>query len=395
MLRLFSIALSLVCCFVAIGQGWSDEDIERLQQFSLDRLPAVSDPSNKYLHNKKAIAFGKKLFSEKGLSSNGEVACSSCHIQKYQFTDNRQLALGLRKGFRNTSTLVNVGYQQWFFADGSKDSLWAQVLSSIENPSEQNFTRAEMMHFIANSSVYRRMYENTFDNKLPNSSELERLPIKAGPNGNLQSLIAWKKISKDQRHQVNRMFTNIGKAIAAYVATIQVPETRFDDFIHDLKTNRSSKQLTASEQRGFKVFLRQDVACTNCHSGPLFSNKAFHNIATGIPGKDNGRSEVIDGVVRDEFNCFSQYSDAKPSDCTELKYINRDKHQLTGSYKTSTLRGIGKTAPYMHDGRFSTLNNVIHHYEATSQLSADTTDLSPFKLSEQERQDLVNFLLTL
>ena len=97
--------------------------------------------------------------------------------------------------------------------------------------------------------------------------------------------------------------------------------------------------------------------------------------------------------MRDEFNCLSIYSDAKAEECVELNYINRDKHRLTGTYKTATLRSISKTSPYMHDGRFKTLNEVINHYVLVSQ--SENNDLTSISLNKQQRNDLVNFLLTL
>lgn len=108
----------------------------------------------------------------------------------------------------------------------------------------------------------------------------------------------------------------------------------------------------------------------------MFSNKTFHDTGTGIPGKDNGRSEVVESVVRDEFNGLSPYSDSIPQECAELNYITRDRHQLSGTYKTSTLRSIKSTAPYMHDGRFDSLNEVIKHYISMSQKNPRSTGLT-------------------
>jgi len=100
-------------------------------------------------------------------------------------------------------------------------------------------------------------------------------------------------------------------------------------------------------------------------------------------------------VIRDEFNCLSPYSDADPEQCLELKYIKKDKHELAGTFKTSTLRNIGKTAPYMHDGRFANLQEVINHYITVSQSKKVFTDLPPINLTDQQQKDLINFLLTL
>ena len=391
--------LFLISIPIANAQTWTETEIQNIQKFSIKSLQSPVDSSNKYLNKLKAINFGKTLFNDVRLSSNGKVSCSSCHLEKYAFTDNKKLAIGLRQGFRNTSTLLNVGQHHWFFADGAKDSLWAQALSSIENPAEQNFTRMEMVHLISSNKNYRKQYQQLFGehlpDQLPTQSQLDLLPAKAGPNTELKGLIAWKKLSKVQRSNTNTVFTNIGKSIAAFVSTIKSKATRFDHFADGLEANKKSVDLTASEQRGLRLFLSQESGCANCHSGPLFSNKTFHDIGTGIPGKDNGRSEVIESLVRDEFNCLSKYSDAEPEQCIELNYINRNKHQLNGTYKTSTLRGIKSTAPYMHDGRFDNLSKVIKHYVSTSQGKPKKTDLAPINLTEKQQADLVNFLLTL
>jgi cytochrome c peroxidase len=403
MYKFVFLSFLLINIQVAFAETWSEDEVYKIQSFTLKTLPKAIDNSNKYLNNQDAISFGKALFNDTRLSSNGDLACTSCHIEKYAFTDNRKLAFGLREGFRNTSTLLNISQQHWFFADGAKDSLWSQALSSIENPAEQNFTRMEVMHLISTDVNYRKQYQKIFGDKLLKETALGVLPLKAGPNAQLKDLIAWKNLSGVERKRINKVFTDIGKSIAAFVSKINSQPTRFDYFADELldKTNAISNgtkkfsHLNLAEKRGLRLFLSPKSGCSNCHSGPLFSNKTFHNIGTGIPGKDNGRSEIIESLVRDEFNCLSQYSDAKPEQCLELNYINRDKHQLTGTYKTSTLRSIKDTGPYMHDGRFSNLGDVIKHYVSTSQMKLKKTDLTPLSLNEKEQADLVSFLLTL
>ncbi|MEH6455363.1 MAG: cytochrome c peroxidase [Cocleimonas sp.] len=395
MKKIFFLLLIFINIQSAHAQNWTEAEIRKIQTFSLNSLPSPEDPSNKYLNDQGAINLGNTLFNDKRLSSNGNVSCSSCHIEKYAFTDNKKLAIGLREGFRNTSTLLNAAQHHWFFADGAKDSLWAQALSSIENPAEQNFTRMEMMRLISTDKNYRKQYQQIFFQKLPDQLQLNSLPSKAGPNAKLNDLIAWKKLNKVQRHQINRVFTNVGKSIAAFVSTIKPKSTRFDSFADELSSDVKNTHLSEPEQRGLRLFISQKSGCANCHSGPLLSNKTFHNIGTGIPGKDNGRSEVVESLVRDEFNCLSSYSDAKSKQCLELNYINRDKHQLTGAYKTSTLRSISKTGPYMHDGRFDNLSEVIKHYISESKKTPRNTDVSPLNLSEKDQVDLISFLLTL
>ncbi len=231
---------------------------------------------------------------------------------------------------------------------------------------------------------------------MPTLTALKNYPDKAGPNGDLSQLKAWKKLSRLQKDITNTVTSNIGKAIASYVTSIKTEPTRFDSFVKELSLQGHSNKLNASEQRGLKLFKSAQTGCINCHSSPIFSNKSFHNIGTGILAQDNGRSEVIDAVIRDPFNCLGKYSDAKPEQCMELKYAATNKHGLAGMFKTPTLRNLKLTAPYMHDGRFKSLSNVVNYYASfNSKEKADTVDLPVVKLSKKEQQDLVNFLLTL
>ncbi len=379
----------------SFAQDWTQNEIEKISNFSLKSLGNPVDPSNKYLDDLGIIGFGKTLFNDARLSSSNKVSCATCHIESSAFTDKRNLAIGLRQGFRNTPSLLNAAQHNWFFADGAKDSLWAQALNSIENPAEQNFSRIELLHFISGNQKYRNQYKQLFKRKLPTLAELSQLPKKAGPNAKLDELVAWKKLTRIQKDMANRIFVNIGKSIAAYVSTLKSKPSRFDLFAEELAVKGKSEILINSEQRGLKLFIGPKSGCANCHSGPLFSNKEFHNIGTGIRAKDNGRSEVIESVFRDEFNCLGKFSDAKPDQCVELKYINRNKHRFSGAFKTSSLRGIKNTAPYMHDGRYASLDKVVDHYIRISKLQPQQTDLPTVDLSEEQQADIVSFLLTL
>lgn len=382
------------------AEQWSNADLQQLKQFSFKNIPLHSrDPSNGVLNNPNAIKLGELLFNDVRLSKNKKIACTSCHIKALAFTDNRKVAQGMRLGSRNTPSLLNTAEQNWFFWDGRKDSLWAQVLDSIENPAEHGFTRVEMLHFISNNQAYRKQYQQIFSQQshlLPTQATLKEYPKKAGPESDIDHLIAWKKLSKEQKHSVNRVFTNIGKVIAAFVSTIKNKPSRFDRFIDEVSKKGESSVLNQSEQNGLKIFMSQDTGCTNCHRGGLLSNGEFHNIGTGIRGRDNGRSEVVDAVIRDKFNCLGKFSDAKPEECLELKYANNYKHVLAGAYKTPSLRNLSKTAPYMHDGRFSNLKDVVDYYASIDKEKAKEIDLPPIKkMSDAEKADLVNFLLTL
>ncbi len=395
----FTILLLHWCIFShtsAVAEvSFTEAEKQQIISLALDQLPKPIDPSNQYLNNPTAIQLGEKLFNDNNLSSNKLVSCATCHISEKAFTDNKTIAFGQRKGFRNTPSILNSAQHNWLFADGSKDSLWAQAIMSIENPAEQNFTRVELLHYLVSKPSYKSLYKQIFKQDLEKQLSLQAFPKAAGPNSKLENMITWKKMAKGQRDITNKVITNVGKAIAAYVSSLRSEKTRFDNFVEELKEKGTSRVLTDTEQRGLKLYLSQKSGCINCHNSAFFSNKEFHNIATGIPGKDNGRSEILDAVRLDEFNCLGEYSDAKREDCLELRYMKTNKHALSGAYKTPSLRNISKTSPYMHDGRYKSLQEVLEHYNNIDVDNAKEVGLAPIDLNKDDQNAIVEFLMTI
>jgi cytochrome c peroxidase len=152
---------------------------------------------------------------------------------------------------------------------------------------------------------------------------------------------------------------NLRNAIATFERTLVSPPTRFDRWIEG-----DEKALTRDEIAGFRLFAGK-AQCRNCHSGWAFTDYAFHDI--GLPGEDRGRGAVL-----------------------RLEAVEH-------AFKTPTLREIGRSAPYMHDGSLATLDQVLRHYESRvikrPTLSADVP--RRLELSDRERQQLVAFLGTL
>ena len=160
-----------------------------------------------------------------------------------------------------------------------------------------------------------------------------------------------------------------------------------------------NQSLTQDEVAGLKLFLNQGN-CTQCHNGPLLTNHGFHSI--GIPnpaGKppDIGRFSGAQQVISDEFNCLGRYSDAQPAECEELRFIKVQSPELMGAFKVPSLRNVSETAPYMHAGQFTSLSEVLDHYnQAPSQLGpTGHTDIVPLGLSQLELDQLAAFLKTL
>ncbi len=152
--------------------------------------------------------------------------------------------------------------------------------------------------------------------------------------------------------------------------------------------------LTPEEVAGLRLFISK-AQCINCHNGPLFTDNYFHN--TGVPARaglppDIGRAKGAQQVRDNEFNCLSRYSDARPEDCPELRFMIATGAELEGAFKPSSLRSIAKTSPYMHAGHFASLQEVLEHYNRAPAAPVGDTELKPLNLSVTELAHLEAFL---
>lgn len=377
-----------------VANPWTPNQWSLIQSLSLANLPALTDPSNRYLGNPQAIQLGSELFFDKRLSANGQVSCASCHQPEKFFSDGLTTAQALGTGTRNTPSLLGVAWNQWFFWDGRKDSLWSQALAPFEDPKEHNFARTDLAKLVLTDPNYQQKYQSLFSS-LPRIDEIKAWPLDARPSGSIEQIKTWKALSDQERHTIDTTFTNLGKSIAAYVSTLQPVETRFDQYVADLTAGKATKQLNETELAGLRLFIEPKQQCLNCHSGPLFTNQFFHNIGTGEMGKDTGRAAIVDQVRFDRFNCLGKFSDAPKEACTKLQYMQRNRHQLIGAYKTPSLRNVGNTAPYFHNGSQSNLADVLDHYINSQDIQAGRADLKPISLTDDEKSALLAFLQTL
>jgi len=207
-------------------------------------------------------------------------------------------------------------------------------------------------------------------------------------------------MSDQQRDAVNRVFSNIGKAIAAFERSIMPPQTRFDRFAVDLATGAEPKggdAFSIQEMLGLKLFIGK-ANCVTCHNGPRFTDNSFHN--TGVPPVvdlplDRGRIDAVGQVEADPFNCLGAFRDGEASACGELRFMVKDAPQLIRAYKTPSLRGAATRPPYMHAGQFSSLDEVVAHYAKAAPSVEGVSEIHPLELSDRERAALVAFLKTL
>lgn len=389
-------AAVLVACAAATSSGrrWTAEEVETIRSLWIGELePLPADPSNRYADDSAAVALGHQLFFDTRLSSNGKVACATCHLPGRQFQDDAPLASGVGTTTRRTMPIAGTAYSPWMFWDGRKDSQWAQALGPLESPVEHGGTRAQYAHVIAEH--YREAYERVFG-PLP---DLARVPRVAGPVEDAAARAAWEALSAEDREKVTEVFVNVGKAIAAYERRLQPGATRFDRYAERLGPDGRAPAgiLTPDEEAGLRLFIGK-ANCTQCHNGPRFTDDHFHN--TGVPAapslpEDLGRAAGAKQVLRDEFNCRSAWSDAEPHQCTELEFMVPEGEELIRAFKTPSLRGAADRAPFMHAGQIATLAQVIDHYDRAPRAPAGTTELRPLGLSREERAQLEAYLRTL
>lgn len=384
---------------------WTPDQVGVLASLSLDKLPAAPrDPSNAADGQAAAIALGRALFNDSRFSRDGSVSCSSCHAPDKQFQDGLPVAKGVGVGTRRAMPIVGTGHNSWFFWDGRKDSLWAQALGPLEDRVEHGGNRARYARLL--QTHYKAQYQAVFGPM----ATLEGVPSDASPLGTAEEQLAWQSMTAGQRANVDRVFSNMGKAIAAYEKSLTYGESRFDRYARAIAANDANgrSELTAQEVNGLRVFIGNGQ-CVTCHNGPLLTDQAFHN--TGVPprdsaGPDRGRAAAVAKVQADPFNCLGPFSDARPEQCSELRFIVTDDPALEGAFKTPSLRNVAMRPPYMHAGQFATLEQAVNHYMQSpaavlghSELARGKGDThaerKPIRLSQEEARDLVAFLATL
>lgn len=389
----FTIALESPRGDPQVGSAWSAAEVGVLQSMSLSALGGPPrDRTNRVQDDRRAVELGRSLFHDRRLSGSGTVSCATCHQESLAFTDGRTTARGLAVLDRNTPSVIGAAWQRWFYWDGRRDSLWAQALVPIEAAGEMGSSRLAAVRLIENDRSYRRDYEAVFG-PLPS---LKEVPMQqAGPIGPEAHREAWRSMPNRTRRSINTAFANIGKAIAAFESTLVFEPTRFDRYAHN---PAEAGLMNDSEVAGLRLFIDPKNQCMRCHNGPLLTNAGFHNVGTGSSdpsSPDVGRIAGLQAVVLDEFNCRGRYSDDRNL-CSELDHLAPEAH-LAGAFKVPSLRGVASTAPYMHDGRFQTLREVLEFYRApparSSSMPHELVRLP--HLTDANLDDLEAFLHTL
>lgn len=348
--------LGLVCVCGLISCGNEMESpVSGPTQISLDSpdyFPNnVAMPADNPL-TEQGVQLGRMLFYEKMLSADGSISCASCHQQQKAFSDGKQFSFGVNeaKGDMNAMSLSNLHWQNRFFWNGRAKTLEEQAEQPIEDEREMNLPIEEAVKRLEADTKYPALFKNAFGTEDINA-EL------------------------------------IGKALAQFERTLISANSKFDAWI------RNEVELSPEEKLGMELFFTHPDPklqlrggnCSDCHLGFLTAGDpngftGFHN--NGLDAEEH----LASGLQSVTGNPFDK-----------------------GKFKAPGLRNIALTAPYMHDGRFQTLEEVLDHYndhiqnsptldvlilEASNELP-DGSDAVKLHLSKDEKKAIISFLHTL
>ena len=383
---------------------WTEAELGLLTSLSLSAAsPPPASPGNRLADDPRAAELGHALFFDPALSANGEVACASCHHPARAFTDGLPLSVGVGQAGANAPTLIGVAHATWLFWDGRRDSVWAQALAPLEAGVEMATTRVDAVRRVTTSETTRARYEAIFGRPAP-FDDPARFPPGAGPFADRAGRDAWNRMHPADRAAVDRAFANVGKLLEAYQRKLEPGPSRFDRYVARLRgegEGGADASLTEEEIAGLRLFIDAErTQCLRCHNGPLLTNQSFHHIGTATAADGSpayGRFLGIQAVLVDPFNCLGRYSDADADDCGALRFLDRSQvSHAEGQFKTPTLRSVSRTGPYMHDGRFETLEAVIEHYRRPPDRALEPHELvPPLEVTDAEAAALVAFLHTL
>jgi cytochrome c peroxidase len=342
-------------------EGFTEDEVRAVLKLS-PLPPPPPDPTNRFADDSRAARFGQFVFFDPRFSEGGTVSCSTCHQPELAFTDGKHLADVGRGADRHAPTLLNVTYQRWLFWDGRSDSLWSQPLRPFEDLREHATTRLEIAHALRADPGLTRGYEEAFG-PLPPLADASRFPPKGKPGDP-----EFDAMDAADRQAVDRVFANVGKALAAYERRLVSRSSPFDDFVAGVRAGDPGRQraLGPEAREGLRLFVGA-ARCVLCHSGPTFSDREFHDnrVATldGGPRRDPGRHRGIGTVLADPFNGAGAFSDEPDGAARDkLAFLPRVPEHWS-EFRTPTLRNVALTAPYMHQGQLSTLDDVLAYYD--------------------------------
>lgn len=331
-------------------------DVDGPTPYELDipgNLPPMTIPADNPL-TEEGVALGRFLFYDERLSLDSTQSCGTCHAPAFAFTDNgNQFSTGVdgSVGTRNSMALVNLGWGTSFFWDGRSTTLEEQVLEPVVNPIEMHETWPSVVAKLQADPVYPTLFKRAFGSET------------------IDSLRAAKALAQFLRIMVsaNSKYDKVERGEAAFT-----PDEAQGFFLFQAEGGPVGQVIYLPG--GGQVVGQGGADCFHCHTNAagLFTDEQFHNNGLDSVFTDLGRG----AITGDPFDM--------------------------GKFKTPTLRNIALSFPYMHDGRFNSLEEVVDHYNEGGVPSATVDPFMKFTdpdntmgLTPQKKQQLIAFLNTL
>ncbi len=336
----------LLCIIIVFSCENDDNDLKDIpynpQPYVLnlpDIFPQMEVPPDNPL-TQEGVQLGRRLFYDPILSADNSMSCSSCHQLQHNFTDGKATSIGIDgiAGNRSAMSLENVGlFYNGIMWDGRFNTLEEQALEPVNNPIELHNDWGNVVEELKADDDYSERFRKAFG--IESRDEIT------------------KELAAKAIAQFERIIVSSGNS-------------RYDQFL------RGDIFPTDSEFNGYDMFFdlstdTPDAECSHCHNGPLLTTNEYIN---------NGLTPSSD---------LLDFPDAGRGAVTEYLFDN-------GKFRVPSLRNIALTAPYMHDGRFQTLEEVIDHYNSGGHY-ADNLDplIYNLGLTEQNKEDLLAFLHSL
>jgi cytochrome c peroxidase len=297
---------------------------------------------------RKKVELGKKLFFDRRLSGDGTMSCVTCHEPESAFTDGmpNSLHYPTTRNWRNAPTLVNLALNKYLFHDGRATSIEEQALFPILSAFEMNQNLDYLEEELRSVPEYVREFEEVFG-----SEDITR--------------------------------ERIAQALAAFERTLVSQNSPLDKF---LKGDKSA--LSKEAREGLDIF-KGKGKCTQCHHGQNLNDDDFH--ALNVPEHPDFQDDPRVAATRRFVAKLNNFEAYRTLDEDPGRYLITKKKEDWRAFKTPTLREITYTAPYMHNGIFETLDEVIDFFNKGG--GRDNTALKPLDLTIEEKSSLKKFLL--
>jgi cytochrome c peroxidase len=335
--------------------------------FSQERLPLglpqVVVPKGNPQSPEK-IALGKRLFEDKRFSADGTVSCANCHDPAKAFIDGLPVAEGIKKlkGTRNSPTVINAAYYTSQFWDGRQPTLEEQAKDPFLNPVEHGLSDHQFIVAI----------------------------IRKDPD----YLEQFKKIFGVSPDEIT--IDHVVKAISSFERSVISGDSPFDRYMYGGDKNA----LSESAKRGLELY-KGKARCQECHtisaSHALFTDNKFHNLGVGFKKIRPRLREIVKEVkMAQQKGRELDESILTKSEVSELgRFVVTGKLSDIGAFKTSSLRNIAVTGPYMHDGSLTTLEEVMELYNKGGEKNPFLGSVRVLNLTDGEIKDIIAFLRSL